>query len=164
MHISSMILSMRSVGSFIEVLCYNQRSLTQEPVIRTILAPVNFNNTRWVGLVISLDANNKVLQIKYVDPLRRPVFEDIIPDEIRESLRGAYGSDIHIKNLALLSKADGMTSGALTVENLIRAAQGRYDAEIIQEEQTRLIRKRHIDILERFMPDMKFGFKQANGI
>ena len=144
---------------------YQERVLAQEiePVARTILVPINLNNIHWVGLVIRLNERSQVLQIQYIDPLGDSTFESSIPEEIRRSLSGVYGSGIRIENLMLLRQTDGTSCGVLTVENLIRAAQGQLDTEIVHEELTGLIRDHHADLLERFRPDLRFNLRQREG-
>lgn len=135
---------------------YRERVLAgEEPVARTILIPVNLYNIRhWVGLVIKLDTQNRVLQIQYIDPLGNSTFEESIPEKIREALRTLYG-EVHIDNVLLLRQTDGAACGVLTVENLVRAAQGHIDTEVAHENLTRQIRNHHIDLLDRYRPDLR---------
>lgn len=145
---------------------YMEHVLTGEtkPIARTILVPVNLNNIHWVGLVIRLDKDNQVSRIQYIDPLGDSTSEDSIPEEIRGSLSIAYERKNYVENLLLLRQTDKTSCGALTVENLIRAAQERFDTEVAHEETTKIIRKQHVELLERFRSDLKFNFRQENNI
>lgn len=135
-----------------------------EPIVRTILIPINLNKIHWVGLIIRLDEDSKALRIQYIDSLGSSIFNDAIPNEIQKSLKKVYGAAVRIENLMFLRQTDGMADGALTVENLIRAIQKNIAIEIIYEESTNLIRNHHINLLERSRPDLHFNIKQRNSI
>ena len=131
---------------------------------RTILIPINSNNTHWVGVVIKLDEFNRALQIQYIDPLGTSAFESDIPCEIRAILKVLYGKVVYIENLLLLSQTDRTASGPLTVENLTRVAQGNINTEIAHEGSIREIRSHHIHLLEQLRPDLQFNYRQENNI
>ena len=145
---------------------YRERVLAQEimPAERTILVPINLNNVHWVGLVVRLNEQNQVLRIQYIDPLGSFTLEDSIPPEIRRDLREVYGRNTYIENLLLLRQTDGTACGALTIENLIRAAQNNLNTRVVHEESTRQIRGHHIDLLEQFRSDLRFNFRQNNNM
>ncbi len=132
------------------------------PETRTILVPIHINNAHWVGLIIKLNEYNKILSIQYTDSLGDSIFEDSIPNEIRSSIKKVYGEEICIENLMLSRQTDGMADGVLVVENLISAAQDHFNVELIHEELTELTRNHHINLLERFQPNLQFNIKQKN--
>lgn len=130
---------------------------------RTVLIPLNIDNIHWVALAVRFSQGNDVVSIQYIDPMGDSIFEHDIPGEIRSALRAVYGP-IYIENLLLLRQTDTTSCGALTVENLIRVAQGRLESVVVDEGMTMAIRENHISLLETYRNDLNFRERQRNDI
>src|SRR3990170_5787795 len=148
----------------LEIQLMDELERNREIGARIILVPINLNNIHWVGLVVRLNEENQVVRIQYIDPRGESTSEEGIPAEIKMALEVVYKRRMYIENLLLLRQTDGTACGALTVENLLRIAQGSVDTEIVHEETTRRIRNHHINLLEQFRPDLQFNYRQKNNI
>jgi hypothetical protein len=158
-----LIAPLENTGEQIKIQLNAELERNRDVGARTVLLPINSNNIHRIGLVIRLDEHNRVLQIQYIDPLGESTFEDDIPIEIRTALMVVYGR-VDIESLLLLRQTDRTACGVLTIENLIRAAQGNFSTEIAHEELTRRIREHHLGLLERYKPDLQFNYRQENNI
>jgi chloramphenicol 3-O-phosphotransferase len=140
---------------------YRERLLSGESFSaeRIILVPINLNNFHWVGLAIKLDARNDPVRVQYIDSLAGD-----ISVEIGNFIKDVYGKSVYIDSPVILRQIDDASSGVLTVENLVRAAQNICFYEIADGELIGQIRFLHANLLRRFMPEVRFDLKQAMGI
>lgn len=127
------------------------------PYDRNIIIPLHLSNgSHWVGLIIRLDADGRVILVQYVDSLG---FK--IPPNIAVALQQLYGENILIENVDGLLQMDGNGCGPLTIENLIILTKGKNLSKKISDRVMRKIRKRHMDLATKYFSELGLACRQS---
>ncbi|ACE06367.1 hypothetical protein Aasi_1015 [Candidatus Amoebophilus asiaticus 5a2] len=109
---------------------------------RILLIPCNLGSYHWVGILLEVSANGKVIRAEYTDSLNT---SNNISIDFQQQLNKIYPNCI-LQSHSLLKQDDVTSCGAYTIENLLLALQSRTSTSEIT---TKNIRKSHLARLKK---------------
>lgn len=115
---------------------------------RIILIPCNLRNSHWVGIIIEISADEKILRAEYTDSLSESVSE-----KLQKQFIATYPND-ELVAIESLKQDDSSSCGAYVVENFLLSIQ-KAEALGIDIKQIRFL---HLECLKQYNPEFYQAF------
>jgi len=139
-----------------------EQQANRESGARTLLIPYNVGGYHWLGVLISINAQQRISEIKVINSLEGKHYDEILLKAIREA-HEIY-PELQTKTIQSLKgwlQADGTSCGPLTVENLLLVAEGKeLPSRIIEADALKAIRQAHVACYQK--TDSTFSERQRN--